>query len=63
MQISKIKVVKTSFEQEQKEKDEAWLKLTPLERLDRARQVRQRMKEVGKDYSFEGMKVRVRKSL
>lgn len=63
MNISKIKVIKTTFEQEQKDKDEAWLKLTPFERLDRARTVRQRMKEVGKSYSFKGLKVKVSKLL
>lgn len=53
------KVVKTTFDQEQREKDEAFLKLTPLERMDRARKVRERMKKPGINYSIEGLKVKV----
>jgi len=41
------KVVKTTFEQEQTEKDAAFLKLSPIERLDHARKVRERMKKQG----------------
>ncbi len=58
-----IKVIKTTFEQEQKEKDEAWLKLAPLERLERARRVRNRMKKTDVSYSFEGLAIRVSKTL
>lgn len=58
-----IKVVKTTFEQEQKEKDEAWLKLAPFERLERARRVRNRMKKKDISYSFEGLSIRVSKTL
>ncbi len=58
-----IKVVKTTFEEEQKQKYEAFLKLSPEERLDRMRQVRERMKRPGVKYSFEGMVVKVSKTL
>lgn len=57
-----MRVVKTSFEREQKEKDEAFLNLLPIERLDKARQVRQRMRKPGVDYSYAGKEVRVRKN-
>jgi hypothetical protein len=58
-----IKVVKTTFEQEQADKDEAFLKLSPIERLDQARRVRERMKKPGVNYSYDGMVVRIRKFL
>ncbi len=58
-----IKVVKTTFEEEQKEKDDAFLRLSSIERLDRMRRVRERMKKEGVDYSFKGMVVKVRKTL
>jgi len=54
-----IKVIKTSFEQEQKQKEEAFLKMTPLERMDHARKVRERMRKPGINYSIEGLKVKV----
>ena len=54
-----IKVVKTTFDKEQREKDEAFLKLSPVERMDHARKVRERMKKSGIDYSIEGLKVKV----
>ena len=53
------KVVKTTFEKEQREKDEAFLKLTPEERMDQARKVRERMKRPDVNYSIEGLKVKV----
>lgn len=53
------KIVKTSFEKEQREKDEAFLKLSPLERMDYARKIRERMKRSGINYSIEGLKVKV----
>ncbi len=58
-----VKIVKTTFEEEQKEKDDSFLRLSPVERLDRMRQVRERMKKSGVTYSFRGMIVKVRKSL
>jgi hypothetical protein len=54
-----VKVKKTTFEEEQKEKDEAFLKLTPHQRLAIAYQVRERMKKAGVDYSFAGKKVKI----
>jgi hypothetical protein len=53
------KVIKTSFEEEQKMKEEAFLKLTPEERMDHARKVRERMRKPGINYSIEGLKVKV----
>lgn len=58
-----MKVVKTTFEDEQKAKDEAFLRLSPTERLDRMRHVRELMKKKGVSYSYKGLQVRVRKSL
>lgn len=57
-----IKVIKTTFEKEQQEKDEAFLRLSPMERLDKARQVRERMRKSDIDYSLAGKTVRVRKT-
>jgi hypothetical protein len=57
------KVKKTTFEEERQEKDESFLRLTPLQRLDYARKVRARMKKTGLNYSFEGMVVRVIKTI
>jgi hypothetical protein len=54
-----IKVVKTTFEKEQQEKDDAFLNLTPIERMDRARKVRDRMKKPKIKYSLNGLKVKV----
>ena len=54
-----IKVIKTSFEEEQKMKEEAFLKLSPIERMDHARKVRERMKNPKINYSIEGLKVKV----
>jgi hypothetical protein len=54
-----IKVKKTSFEEEQREKDEVFLKLTPTERMDHARKVRERMRKPGVNYSINGLKVKV----
>lgn len=56
------KVVKTTFEKEQQEKDEAFLRLTPLQRWEQAFKVRMKMRKPGVNYSFKGMKVRVKKS-
>lgn len=56
------RVIKTTFEEEQKQKDDAFLKFTPIERLDFARRVRDRMKRPDVIYSLQGQVVKVRKS-
>lgn len=55
------KVKKTTFEQEQAEKDEAFLRLSPLERMEHALKVRRKMYKPGVNYSYEGKKVIVKK--
>lgn len=55
------RVIKTTFEDEQRAKDEAFLKLTPLQRLEHAYKVRLKMRKPGVNYSFKGMKVTVKK--
>jgi hypothetical protein len=55
------KVIKTTFEAEQKAKDEAFLRLTPLQRWEQAYKVRMMMRKPGVNYSYEGMKVTVKK--
>lgn len=57
-----IKVVKTTFDREQQEKDEAFLRLTPLQRWEQALKVRMKMRKPGVNYAFKGMTVRVKKS-
>ncbi|MEK6783430.1 MAG: hypothetical protein AABY93_17135 [Bacteroidota bacterium] len=52
-------VIKTTFEQEQADKDEAFLKLTPMQSLERAYQVRLKMRKEGVNYSYRGQKVKV----
>ncbi len=55
------RLVKTSFEEEQRVKDEQFLSLDPLERW-RIRLIgRERMKKKGVDYSLKGKKVIVKK--
>lgn len=53
------KVIKTTFDDEQKAKNEAFLKLTPLQRLEHACQLREKMRKKGVDYSYKGQKVKV----
>lgn len=55
------RVIKTTFEEEQRAKDEAFLKLTPIERLEYACKMRMKMRKPGVNYSFKGMKVTVKK--
>ena len=55
------KVIKTTFEEEQRMKDEAFLKLTPDERLAQACVVRERMRKPGVNYSYKGMKVTIKR--
>lgn len=57
------KVIKTTFEEEQRQKDEAFLKLTPLQRWECAFRVRQKMYKPGVQYSFVGQKVTIKKLL
>lgn len=60
-QAVKKKVIKTTFEEEQKQKDEAFLKLTPLQRLAQMCRIREMMRKPGVRYSYEGMKVTVKR--
>jgi hypothetical protein len=55
------KVMKTTFDEEQQAKEEAFLKLTPLERMAYAHHVRMKMRKPTIDYSFRGKKVTVKK--
>lgn len=61
--FSVMKVKKTTFDEEQNAKDEAFLKLTPLERLEQANRFRMKMRKPGINYSYVGMKVRIKKLL
>ncbi len=54
-------VVKTTFEEEQFKKDQVFLNLTGLERLDIARRVRERMKKSDVNYSYHGLMVKITK--
>lgn len=54
-------VIKTTFETEQREKDQAFLRLTPLERWEQAYQVRLRMRRHDLDYSFKGKTVTIKR--
>jgi hypothetical protein len=54
-----MKVVKTTFDAEQKAKDEAFLMLAPLQRLEQACQLREKMRRKGVNYSYKGQKVKV----
>ena len=54
-----IKVIKTTFEQEQKDKDEAWLKLTPNQRLEIAYKVINMIRKPEINYSYKGKKVKI----
>lgn len=56
-----IKVVKTTFDQEQREKEEAWLKLTPNQRLEIAYKVINMIRKPEIKYSYKGMKVKITK--
>ncbi len=53
------KVEKTTFEDEQRRKDEAWLNLTPYERMAKMLEVRMKMRKPGINYSLEGQKVKI----
>ena len=53
------KVVKTTFDAEQQAKDEAFLKLTPQQRMEQACQLREKMRKKGVDYSYKGKVVTI----
>jgi hypothetical protein len=55
----KASVVKTTFVDEQKRKDDFFLSLSPLERWAVSLQVRERMRRKNQKYSYEGMKVTI----
>lgn len=57
----KGKVLRTSFEEELRLKDEAFLALDPLERLALQLKVRERMKKENVNYAYKGLKVKVKK--
>ena len=54
-------VKKTTFEKEQEDKDEAFLKLTPIERLALMYKTREQMRKPDVDYSLPGKKVTIKK--
>lgn len=56
-----MKVRKTTFEEEQNAKDEAFLRLTPYQRLEQANKVRAKMRKPGVNYSYDGMKVTIKR--
>jgi hypothetical protein len=53
------KVLKTSFEEEQRERDERFLKLTLFERWEQALRVRELMRKPGVNYSYDGLTVKI----
>ena len=59
--FSLMKLKKTTFDEEQNAKDEAFLRLTPLERLAQAHRVRMKMRKPGVNYSYVGMKVTIKR--
>lgn len=57
----KGKVIRTTFDEESRLKDEAFLALSPLERLALQLKVREQMKKEQVSYSYKGMRVKVKK--
>jgi hypothetical protein len=55
------KVIKTTFKEEQRPKDEAFLKLTPQQRWEHMFRIRLNMRKPDVDYSFKGKKVIIKK--
>jgi hypothetical protein len=55
------KIVKTTFEEEQKTKDKYFLSLTPLQRWELALKVRELMRKSTVNYSYTGLKVKITK--
>jgi hypothetical protein len=54
-----VKVVKTTFEEEQKVKEEAWLNLTGEERLAIAARIINTVRDPLVNYSLKGKKVKI----
>ncbi len=57
-----MKVRKTTFDQEQLDKQEFFLQLNPMERWEFALMVRELMRKPGVKYSYRGQKVRIAKN-
>ncbi len=55
------KVIKTTFEEEQRMKDEAFLRLTPLQRLAWLLKMQKAMRKPGINYSYNGAKVTIKR--
>jgi hypothetical protein len=56
-----MKVVKTTFEKEQLEKEEAWLSLTPARRWEIAYKIINSTRDQSINYSYKGLKVKVKR--
>jgi hypothetical protein len=56
-----MKVFKTTFNEEQKAKDDKFLELTPLQRWAQASKVREMMRKPDINYSYAGLKVKMSK--
>jgi hypothetical protein len=54
-----MKVRKTTFEAEERLREEQWLALTGIERLRLMAEVRERMRKPGVNYGLRNQKVRV----
>jgi hypothetical protein len=54
-----MKVVKTTFEREQKEKEEAWLNLSPNKRWEIAYRIINSTRDPAINYSYMGLKVKI----
>ena len=54
-----MKVKKTTFEKEQLEKEEAWLKLSPNKRWEIAYKIINATRDPSINYSYKGLKVKV----
>jgi hypothetical protein len=55
------RMIKTTFQEEQRARDEAFLRLTPFERLEQTCLMREKMRKPGVNYSYAGMKVTIKK--
>lgn len=55
------RVKKTTFEKEQEEKQKWFLELTPEERMKIMCEAREKMRKPGVKYSYEGMKVTIKR--
>jgi hypothetical protein len=54
-----VKVIKTTFEKELQDKEEAWLKLTGTQRLEIAAKLINSIRDPSIRYSLQGQKVKV----